>query len=124
VGMLIGMCLGWLPGQTLQFEKKLSAEERNVPDSQARAFQLGLPSLGITIPVSAPSSDAPFTLPSPYVLPAFARENPSGYSFLCRTEIKWEQNLPLGVWFRSETTGEAISKGILPSTYVRLRRPF
>ena len=58
------------------------------------------------------------------VLPNFARENPSGYSFLCRTELKWEQRMPLAVWFRSETTGEASAKGILPSTYLRLRRPF
>lgn len=35
-------------------------------------------------------------------LPEYARENPSGYSYLCRLELKIEDQLPLGVWFQAD----------------------
>lgn len=36
------------------------------------------------------------------VLPSFFRENPSGYSFLCRKELQIENSLPIGIWIDAE----------------------
>jgi hypothetical protein len=33
-------------------------------------------------------------------LPDFVRENPRGYSYLCRLELEVEEKLPLGIWFK------------------------
>jgi len=35
---------------------------------------------------------------SPAYLPEFARKNPTGYTYLCRLELKIEKDLPLGLW--------------------------
>jgi hypothetical protein len=35
---------------------------------------------------------------SPVYLPDYARKNPTGYSYLCRLELKIEKELPLGLW--------------------------
>ena len=33
------------------------------------------------------------------LFPDFVKENPRGYSYLCRLELKVEEKLPLGIWF-------------------------
>jgi hypothetical protein len=38
--------------------------------------------------------------PSPHFLPDFALENPTGYSFLCRTELAVENKFPIGIWLK------------------------
>ncbi|MEL6851308.1 MAG: hypothetical protein AAFP92_22495, partial [Bacteroidota bacterium] len=38
------------------------------------------------------------TAHSPHFLPAYARKNPSGYSYLCRLELDIENRLPIGIW--------------------------
>lgn len=35
------------------------------------------------------------------VIPAYAQENPSGYTYLCRMELEVEKNLPVPLWFRA-----------------------
>ena len=37
---------------------------------------------------------------SPAFLPKYVKENPSGYSYLCRLELKIEEQLPLAMWLR------------------------
>lgn len=37
---------------------------------------------------------------SSIVIPQYVRENPTGYSYLCRLELQIERDLPIGVWFR------------------------
>ncbi|MCB9232070.1 MAG: hypothetical protein H6581_10425 [Bacteroidia bacterium] len=37
---------------------------------------------------------------APSVLPGFARENPTGYSWFCRQELLLEKKLPVGVWIK------------------------
>jgi len=41
-------------------------------------------------------------------MPEFARNNPTGYTYLCRLELKIEKDLPLGLWLDigdNSTTG-------------------
>ena len=40
--------------------------------------------------------------PSPYFLPKFAQENPTGYSYLCRQELEIERKSPVGIWVEVE----------------------
>ena len=35
------------------------------------------------------------------VIPAYAQENPSGYTYLCRMELEVEKNLPVPLWIRA-----------------------
>jgi len=49
--------------------------------------------------------DSPFTdislhNLSPAIIPGYAKENPSGYSYLCRLEQKVEQKMPVALWVR------------------------
>ncbi|RMG23853.1 MAG: hypothetical protein D6730_13660 [Bacteroidetes bacterium] len=37
---------------------------------------------------------------SPAFLPAYALENPTGYSYLCRLELKAEASLPVAFWLK------------------------
>ncbi|MDX2246598.1 MAG: hypothetical protein SF052_07485 [Bacteroidia bacterium] len=46
-----------------------------------------------------------------HILPSYAQENPSGYSWLCRMELKIENELPIGVWVKAGDSG-----GIVNST--------
>ena len=43
-----------------------------------------------TTPALSPSLD--------FIRPRFVRENPRGYSYLCRLELEIEDKLPIGVW--------------------------
>ncbi|MEM7656832.1 MAG: hypothetical protein AAF399_11940 [Bacteroidota bacterium] len=53
---------------------------------------------------STESLDSPLfsTNPSPAFLPTYARQNPSGYSFLCLKELEIENKLPIGLWIKLE----------------------
>lgn len=44
---------------------------------------------------------------SPVYLPEFARNNPTGYTYLCRLELKIEKDLPLGLWLDIGDTSTA-----------------
>ena len=42
------------------------------------------------------------------IIPEYVRENPRGYSYLCRLELKIEEKLPIGVWIKiGENSGFA-----------------
>jgi hypothetical protein len=45
-------------------------------------------------------SDKGRVFDSEQLLPAYARENPSGYSYLCRLELAIEEKAPIGVWVK------------------------
>lgn len=52
-------------------------------------------------------ANSPYQVSSAY-LPEFARNNPTGYTYLCRLELKIEKDLPLGLWLDigdNSTTG-------------------
>ena len=50
---------------------------------------------------------------SPHILPEYAKMNPSGYSFLCRQEIKWENEWKIPVWFSAGDIGNTGDARIL-----------
>ncbi|MEO0898462.1 MAG: hypothetical protein AAFY71_18765 [Bacteroidota bacterium] len=66
------------------------------------------------------SMDYPILLSGYQVMPEYARENPSGYSFLCRLELKAEDKLPVGLWVEVED-GKNLSLPTYPHTYFRLK---
>ena len=43
---------------------------------------------------------------SEHFIPTFARQNPSGYSYLCRLELKAENTMAIPLWFRAENGRE------------------
>lgn len=70
-----------------------------------------------TLPASRPDS-----LPQPATrwLPQYARDNPSGYSFLCRQELAIERRWPIGLWVNLQE-GEALRGTIMSTAHLRLR---
>lgn len=43
---------------------------------------------------------APQQIPAASILPQYARENPTGYSYLCRLELSLEQSMPVSLWLK------------------------
>jgi len=54
------------------------------------------------------------------VLPSYARQNPSGYSYLCHLELKAEDKLPIGVWVKIDDGKESLVPR-LPQTYLQFK---
>ncbi len=83
-----------LPAQALRYDQPLYSHAESKSDSLAKFQRLTLPT---------ESSPTPFLTQA--FLPEYARENPSGYSYLCRMELKLEDQLPLGIWVRADEKG-------------------
>ncbi|MEZ4774420.1 MAG: hypothetical protein R3D00_14640 [Bacteroidia bacterium] len=49
------------------------------------------------------------TSQTPDILPSYAKENPSGYSWLCRMELKIEDELPVGLWVKAGDSGGVVN---------------
>lgn len=90
--VMLGLSLS-LSGQTLSYDYNLP-----ITDSLQQQFRIQNPEL-LSIPLDP--SDSNFQIPT-YFLPSYARRNPSGYSYLCRLELKIEDELPLGLWIRAD----------------------
>lgn len=79
-------------------------------------------------PVAVPSPDhlsdqplaAPLATVSNAFLPSYARENPSGYSYLCRLELKVEDTLPVGLWLKLGTD-ESLKTGPFSAANLRMK---
>ena len=59
-----------------------------------------------SLPVSTDSLDKFLNISLPWekrpnILPAYARQNPGGYSYLCRLELEAEEALPVPLWLRA-----------------------
>ncbi|MCI4668841.1 MAG: hypothetical protein MRZ79_11960 [Bacteroidia bacterium] len=54
------------------------------------------------------------------ILPKFARENPTGYTFLCRLELKGEDKMRIPVWIKVDDSN-SYSAPSFPHTYVRFK---
>lgn len=57
------------------------------------------------------------------LLPSHVRENPRGYSYLCRLELEIEEKLPVGVWMKTATPDLSGNlEGVLrQNAYVRFK---
>lgn len=81
-----------LSAQELQYRQNLPLTDSLQQQIQARfSFSKNSPSeriQGLRIPQ--------------YIIPTYARANPSGYSYLCRLELQIEDELPLGLWIRAD----------------------
>lgn len=53
------------------------------------------------------------------ILPGYARQNPTGYSFLCRKELEIERKSPVGVWMKVDENRQKIEG--LPQSQANLR---
>lgn len=42
------------------------------------------------------------------ILPDYVKKNPSGYSWLCRMELKIEDELPVGLWVKAGDPGGVV----------------
>lgn len=97
--LLLPFCLG-----TTCLAQQNSATSPSLPIFQAETWQV--PAGSWLIDQVCTEAPAPVSLgrvqPSPYFLPKYARQNPSGYSFLCRKELQLEDRLPVGIWFEME----------------------
>ncbi len=60
---------------------------------------------------------------APNFLPTYARNNPSGYSYLCLKEIEVEKKLPIGIWFEVEPDGP-LQHLIQSGARIRLSKSF
>lgn len=54
------------------------------------------------------------------ILPEYARENPTGYTFLCRLELKGEDKMKIPVWIKVDDNN-SYSAPSFPHTYVRFK---
>lgn len=106
---LIGMNYSWtLHAQKLQlsYDKgvRLQSENSNFSAISQAAPKLSTSSL--KAPVVSPIAELPagYTTSRAKVsgafMPQYVRENPYGYSYLCRMELKAEDTLPIGVWLK------------------------
>ena len=87
-----------LNAQKLQFEQPLTPKALESSKKQIWQNQILISNPLIS---AIPKSD--LIIPN-YFVPQYARENPSGYSYLCRLELKAEDELPLGIWLRADET--------------------
>lgn len=56
--------------------------------------------------------------PSKHILPNHVRENPAGYSFLCKLEVDIEENSPIPFWFQLGNNDKLFPAG---SAHVKLK---
>ena len=54
------------------------------------------------------------------IRPAYVKENPRGYSYLCRLELEMEEKLPVGIWIKTGDA-QAVSTGLKSNAHVRLK---
>ncbi|MDX2286656.1 MAG: hypothetical protein NW241_20990 [Bacteroidia bacterium] len=54
-------------------------------------------------------------------MPETVRRNPSGYSPLCRLEIRLENTLPVSIWAELPASAAAPRAGALPAPHVQLK---
>ncbi len=109
--LLFSLLTGLLPAQPLSLFPPVEAL------SFAPERQTLLP-LHLTRPASL--------LVSPQLLPRFVRENPRGYSYVCRLELEVEEKLPVGVWVRGGAESQPTAPWHQPAAaenylYLRLR---
>lgn len=60
--------------------------------------------------------------PTPQFLPRYARENPTGYSFLCRQELAIQRRWPVGLWVDMEDNPN-LQGQIMTTPHLRLQVP-
>ncbi|MEO0473688.1 MAG: hypothetical protein AAF206_29015 [Bacteroidota bacterium] len=96
---------GMLSAQTIQWKGVVQARK----DLTQSSLSIPINSIGET---SFAQSLIPFRFQegplhtSEHFIPAFARDNPSGYSYLCRLELKAENTMAIPLWFRAENGRE------------------
>ncbi|MEZ4826308.1 MAG: hypothetical protein R3C61_08435 [Bacteroidia bacterium] len=90
-----------------------------IDTASGQSLRLTLPAKGIdtlqTIQVGTfvriqPGKPSPVA-EIPDILPDYAKENPSGHTWLCRAELRIENQLPVGIWVKAGDAG-----GIVNST--------
>jgi hypothetical protein len=90
-----------LAAQKIRFPQPVSPKEFSPKNTLVLAPKTTSPAFQLPISTESPS---PRLVVPPYFVPTYARQNPSGYSYLCRLELKAEDKLPLGIWLRADET--------------------
>ncbi|RMG72230.1 MAG: hypothetical protein D6722_05700 [Bacteroidetes bacterium] len=78
------------------------------------------PPIGDSLRLATPTESVSFMAQDYRLLPAYARQNPRGYTYLCRLELEVEETLPVGLWFKMDE-GPSRQTGMLGSAHLRLR---
>ena len=76
--------------------------------------------LGDSLQLPSPAEPPAFLRSDYRLLPAYARQNPRGYTYLCRLELEVEERLPIGLWFKMDE-GPSRQTSMLGSAHLRLR---
>ena len=91
--------LSWIKSQPQKSFREFSPDNLSFsPEKPQPALSLGIESPQAHF-LRSPSIFSPPL--SERVIPAYARNNPSGYSYLCQMELQVEKNLPVPLWFRA-----------------------
>ncbi|MEM6807390.1 MAG: hypothetical protein AAF696_38670 [Bacteroidota bacterium] len=80
------------------FSQDLKIAPQLISDLSSISPSLKLDQDKKSVSTRSESQRTPFLNVSPVYLPKFARNNPTGYTYLCRLELQIEKDLPLGLW--------------------------
>ncbi len=91
--------LSWMKSQPQKNVQEFSLKDLSFsPENPQTTLSLGTETSQEHL-LGSPSIFSPSL--SERVIPAYARSNPSGYSYLCQMELQVEKNLPVPLWFRA-----------------------
>lgn len=108
----------WLVPASLWGQNSLQLQWRSPRNEQAHSGPEAhsLPHLSALSP-----SDSSLS-PTPQLLPRYARENPTGFSFLCRQELAIQRRWPVALWVDIEDNPN-LKGQIMTTPHLRLQVP-